>query len=113
MKRFHIALAVADLNASIADYSCRLGQPPQLVVANTYALWRTEQLNFSINQQAEGAGQVRHVGFEDDDITGFRRDADVNGIEWENFSALAQDLRIVSTYGVSPTPALEEELIRN
>ncbi len=50
MKRFHIALAVADLNASIADYSARLGQSPQVVVADTYALWRTDQLNFSINQ---------------------------------------------------------------
>lgn len=113
MKRFHIALAVSDLNASIADYSVRLGQSPQVVVADTYALWRTDQLNFSINQQAEGAGQLRHVGFEDDEVSGFRRDADVNGIAWENFSALAQDLRIVSTYGVSPTRAVEEELIRN
>ncbi|MDQ6645662.1 MAG: hypothetical protein M3Y93_00310, partial [Pseudomonadota bacterium] len=101
MKRFHIALAVADLNASIADYSARLGQPPQVVVADTYALWRTDQLNFSINQQAEGAGQLRHVGFEDDEATGFHCDADVNGIAWENFSSLAQDLRIISTYGVS------------
>lgn len=113
MKRFHIDLAVADLNASIADYSARLGQPPQVVVADTYALWRTDQLNFSINQQAEGAGQLRHVGFEDDEATGIRRDADVNGIAWENFSALSQDLRIVSAYGVSPSPELEEALIRN
>ena len=113
MKRFHIALAVADLNASIADYTARLGQMPQVVIADTYALWRTDQLNFSINQQAECAGQLRHVGFEDDEVTGFRRDADVNGIEWENFSALAQDLRIISTYGVSPAREVEEELIRN
>lgn len=113
MKRFHIALAIANLDASIADYSARLGQPPQVVVPGTYALWRTEQLNFSINQQPEGAGQLRHVGFEDDDVTGFRRDADVNGIEWENFSALAQELQIVATYGVAPTRGVEEELIRN
>lgn len=31
MKRFHIALAVADLDASISDYSTRFGQPPQAV----------------------------------------------------------------------------------
>lgn len=113
MKRFHIALAVADLDASIADYSARLGQPPQVVVAGTYAMWRTDLLNFSINQQAEHAGQLRHVGFEDDTVKGFRRDADVNGIAWENFSAVAQDLRIVSTYGVPPQAATEDALIRN
>lgn len=113
MKRFHIDLTIADLDASIADYSARLGQPPQVVVAGTYALWRTEQLNFSINQQPDGAGQLRHLGFEDGEATGFRRDADVNGIQWENFSGLAQDLRIVSTYGVLPVNTVEEELIRN
>jgi catechol 2,3-dioxygenase-like lactoylglutathione lyase family enzyme len=113
MKRFHIALAVADLDASIADYSARLGQPPQIVVADTYAMWRTELLNFSINRQPEHAGQLRHVGFEDDDAKGFRREADINGIAWENFSALAQDLRIVSTYGVPVHAPAEDELIRN
>ena len=42
---------------------------------DTYAMWRTEQLNFSINQQPERAGQLRHVGFEDDDAHGFTCDA--------------------------------------
>ncbi len=113
MKRFHIALAVADLEASIADYSARLGQPPQAVVAGTYAMWRTDLLNFSINRQPERAGQLRHVGFEDDEARGFTSDADINGIAWENFSALAQDLRIVSTYGAPARSATEDELIRN
>jgi len=113
MKRFHIALAVADVDASITDYSKRLGQTPQVAIAGTYAMWRTDQLNFSISQDSACAGQMRHVGFEDDEVKGFRREADINGIEWENFSALAQDLRIVSTYGVSPNVSTEEELIRN
>ncbi|MEO8779180.1 MAG: hypothetical protein ABI389_10990 [Rhodanobacter sp.] len=113
MKRFHIALAVADLDASIADYSVRLGQPPQAVVPNTYAMWRTEQLNFSINHQPDHAGQLRHVGFEDDEAHGFTCDADVNGIAWENFSALAQELRMISTYGLPAHDPVAEELIRN
>jgi len=113
MKRFHIALAVADLGASIADYTSRLGQPPQAVVAATYAMWRTDQLNFSINQQPERAGQLRHVGFEDDDAHGFNCDADVNGIPWERFSPVAQELRIISTYGVPVHAPAADELIRN
>ena len=72
-----------------------------------------DQLNFSINQQPEHAGQLRHVGFEDDDAHGFTCEADVNGIAWENFSALAQELRIISTYGVPAHEPVAEELIRN
>jgi hypothetical protein len=100
MKRFHIALAVRDLGASIADYSVRLGQAPNVVVEGKYAMWRTDLLNFSINQNAERAGQLRHIGFEDDSAEGFTSTADVNGIEWELFSAAAQDERIVEMYGV-------------
>lgn len=113
MKRFHIALAVADLDASIADYSARLGQPPQAVVPGAYAMWRTDQLNFSINREPAHAGQLRHVGFEDDDAHGFSCEADVNGIAWEHFSAVAQDLRIISSYGVPVREPVAEELIRN
>jgi hypothetical protein len=100
MKRFHIALAVRDLGASIADYSARLGQLPTVVVEGKYAMWRTQLLNFSINLHAERAGQLRHIGFEDDSAEGFTSTPDVNGIEWELFSAKAQDARIVETYGV-------------
>jgi len=99
MKRFHIALAVADLDASIADYSLRLGQVPTAVVAGRYAMWRTDLLNFSINLTPEKAGQLRHIGFEDDAAEGFTKSVDVNGLEWEHFSAQEQDRRIESTYG--------------
>ena len=99
MKRVHIALAVASLDASIADYSERLGQPPTAVVPGLYAMWRTELLNFSINETPEKAGQLRHVGFEDDAVDGYTKSVDVNGLEWELFSAAEQDRRIVSTYG--------------
>jgi catechol 2,3-dioxygenase-like lactoylglutathione lyase family enzyme len=100
MKRFHIALAVRDLAASMADYSTRLGQQPHAVVAGQYAMWRTDLLNFSINQNPERAGQLRHIGFEDDSAKDFTSTRDVNGIEWEHFSAQAQDERIVAMYGV-------------
>ncbi|MBE1160139.1 hypothetical protein [Dyella acidiphila] len=100
MKRFHLALAVRDLQTSIADYSVRLGQMPNAVVDGKYAMWRTDLLNFSINQNPERAGQLRHLGFEDDGAEGFRSTQDVNGIEWEHFSATAQNERIVAMYGI-------------
>ena len=99
MRRFHIALAVADLEASIADYSRRLGTKPAAVVPRKYALFRTDQLNFSINQMPERAGQLRHLGFEDDAARGFSSTYDVNGIEWELFSPAGQDAKIPEVYG--------------
>ncbi|MFM0217017.1 MULTISPECIES: VOC family protein [Paraburkholderia] len=101
MKRFHIALAVASLDESIVDYSRRLGQSPDAVVPGKYAMWRTDLLNFSINEKPEQAGQLRHVGFEDDTANAYSCSVDVNGLEWELFSAAEQDARIVSTYGVA------------
>ena len=99
MKRFHIALAVDDLENSIKDYSQRLEQKPTVVVAEKYAMWRTDTLNFSINQIPERAGQLRHVGFEDETKEGFSSDFDTNGLEWEHFSPDAQDQKIVEMYG--------------
>ena len=99
MRRFHIAIAVADLNASIEDYRHRLGVAPTAVVPGKYALFRTEQLNFSINEIPARAGQLRHLGFEDDGATGFSSDHDVNGIEWELFSPAGQDAKIPEVYG--------------
>lgn len=113
MKRFHIALAVANLEASIADYSARLGQPPQALVYGVYAMWRTDNLNFSIRQQPEKAGQICQLGFEDDIAQGFTSNTDVNGIAWERFSTLEQDLQIIATFGVPVHPAVERDLIRN
>lgn len=100
MKRFHIAIAVKDIKESIVDYSERLNQSPTAIVEGKYAMWRTDSLNFSINQIPERAGQLRHLGFEDDAIQGFTSIYDVNGIEWESFSQKDQDERIVSMYGV-------------
>lgn len=84
-RRFHIALSVGDLEASVADYSERLGCLPCVVVPGAYALWRTGLLNFSI--RAEGTpGSLRHLGWEDDTAPGFTRQIDVNGIVWECFA---------------------------
>jgi len=99
MKRFHIALAVNDLEASIADYDLRLGQSADVIVPGQYAMWRTDLLNFSINQQPGCGGQLRHVGFEDDGAQGFTSETDVNGLAWELFSAVEQDLRIRQMHG--------------
>jgi hypothetical protein len=43
---------------------------------------------------------VRHVGFEDDAADGYSSSVDVNGLEWELFSAAEPNARIVSAYGV-------------
>jgi hypothetical protein len=99
MKRFHIAIAVRDLQDSIEDYSHRLGQPATVVVPGKYAMWRTDLLNFSINQTPERAGQLRHLGFEDDSVQGFATSRDVNGIDWELFSQKTQEDKIVDVYG--------------
>src|SRR5215469_16044280 len=99
MRRFHIALAVADLGASIRDYSQRLGAEPTVVVSGKYAMWRTDQLNFSISELPHRAGQLRHLGFEDAAAGDFTVDRDVNGIEWERFSPSAQDNKILEMYG--------------
>ena len=100
MKRFHLALAVRDLTASIADCSTRLGQQPNAVVDGKYAMRRTDLLNFSINQKPERAGQLPHIGFEDDSTEGLTSARDVNGVEWEHFFGKAQDERIVEMYGM-------------
>ena len=48
MKRFHLALDIADVESSADDYSQRLGCRPGLLIPGKYALWRTDALNLSI-----------------------------------------------------------------
>lgn len=88
MKKLHLALAVADIEKSVADYSNRFGQPPNLVIPDAYALWRTAHLNVSIRKvAAEDAGQLRHLGWESDEAQILTTETDCNGILWESFSA--------------------------
>ena len=99
MRRIHIALAVRSVSESVDDYSRRIGVAPAVVVNGKYAMWRTDQMNFSINEIPARAGQLRHLGFEDDEATGFSMDHDVNNIMWELFSPSAQDEKIREMYG--------------
>lgn len=86
MKRFHIALAVDDVHASIPEYTQRLGTEPEVVIPGEYALWRTTQINFSIRRAPGAAGAVRHLGWEDSCAPTLSVDHDINGLIWEVFS---------------------------
>lgn len=99
MRRLHVALAVDDLDATIADYSGRLGADPVAVVPGRSALWRTPEVNLSVNC-GTGAGQrLRHLGFEDDSAGARTESRDVNGLTWESFTVESQDEGIVAVYG--------------
>lgn len=87
MKKFHIAIAVSDIERSIADYSKRLEHLPQIIIPGEYALWRTEFLNVSIRKIEDASGIVRHLGWEDPDANKFTMEKDVNGLVWEHFNA--------------------------
>jgi catechol 2,3-dioxygenase-like lactoylglutathione lyase family enzyme len=101
-RRFHLALGVTDLAASIADYSARLGMKPECVVPGVYALWRTEALNLSIRVvNAAQAGQLRHLGWEEPEAAAMETSLDVNGILWERFSCAAQRQEIESLWGAA------------
>lgn len=90
MQTLHLALAVKNIEQSVADYSVRLGAPPVVMVPGEYALWRTRTLNLSIRRTSEAAGTLRHLGWEDTEATEFSTEIDCNGIVWENFSPLHQ-----------------------
>ena len=95
MNKFHIAITTKDLEATITDYSKRLGSEPTVVVPNEYALWRTESLNFSVRCDANcQPGEMRHLGWEDASSEEFNEEKDVNGIVWERFTAEQQQAEI-------------------
>ena len=99
MKKFHIALGVADIKQSVADYKKRLGQEPNVIIEGEYALWRIETLNFSIRKTTDSEiGKLRHVGWEDDNTVGFTSEKDVNGVVWEYFNVQEQDKEIRETW---------------
>lgn len=99
MKKLHIALATNNISGCIEDYSRRLGAEPCVVVADEYALWRTNTLNLSIRQDANcHQGELRHLGWEDPSAAQFTQETDVNGIVWENFNAGQQADEINQTW---------------
>jgi catechol 2,3-dioxygenase-like lactoylglutathione lyase family enzyme len=66
MKRFHVHVAVDDLEANIRFYSGVFGTPPTVHKAD-YAKWMVEdpRINFAISQRGAKAG-VDHLGFQVD-----------------------------------------------
>ena len=87
MRRIHIAIGTVDIDASVQDYSARFGRDPDVVIANQYALWRTDTVNFSIRRvPSEESGNLRHLGWEDPSCETFSTETDVNGIVWEHFN---------------------------
>ena len=67
MKRFHVHVAVPDLQAGIRFYSTVFGAEPAVVKAD-YAKWMMEdpRLNFAISQRGNAPG-VNHLGFQVDE----------------------------------------------
>ena len=67
MKRFHVHVAVPDLQQSIRFYSTMFGAQPA-VVKDDYAKWMLEdpRVNFAISQRGGAAG-INYLGFQVDD----------------------------------------------
>ena len=67
MKRFHVHVAVPDLEQGIRFYSTVFGAEPA-VVKPDYAKWMLEdpRVNFAISQRGEAAG-LNHLGFQVDE----------------------------------------------
>lgn len=98
VKRVHIAIGTSDVEATIQDYTRRVGAAPCVVVPGEYAMWRTDILNLAIRKVTGAAGTVRHIGFEEDGVEGFVETKDVNGITWECFSPQEQDRMILDLW---------------
>lgn len=63
MKRFHVHVGVADIDASIAFYSGLFGAEPT-VTKSDYAKWMLEdpRINFAISQKCGAEKGVEHLG---------------------------------------------------
>jgi len=95
VKKIHLALSTDRIDDSIRDYSKRLGIKPSVVVANEYALWRTDAVNLSIRQDSScRSGHLRHLGWEDSQAVQFSAETDTNGLIWECFTAQQQAEKI-------------------
>ena len=87
MKRFHVHVAVEDLDANIRFYSGVFGVPPT-VQKPDYAKWMMEdpRINFAISQRGAKTG-VDHLGFQvdnDDELRALREQvaaADIEALE--------------------------------
>ncbi len=89
--KIHIAISTDKIAETVKEYSERLGVDPCSYITNEYALWRTESVNMSVRQDAScKPGELRHLGWEDETVTEFSQDDDVNGITWERFNSQLQ-----------------------
>ena len=70
MKRFHVHVAVPDLEAGIRFYSAMFGATPS-VVKPDYAKWMLEdpRVNFAISHRAAQRTGVNHLGLQAEDET--------------------------------------------
>lgn len=68
MKRFHVHVGVADLDASIAFYSGLFGTEPS-VTKPDYAKWMLDdpRINFAVSQKCGAEKGVEHLGLQVDD----------------------------------------------
>lgn len=68
MKRFHVHVGVADLDASVAFYSGLFGSAPT-VVKDDYAKWMLDdpRINFAISQKDGAAKGIEHLGLQVED----------------------------------------------
>ena len=88
MKRFHVHLAGADLDANIRCYSSVFGAQPTVRKAD-YAKWMLDdpRINFALSSRGEAAG-VNHLGFQvesDDELQTLRKQ-----VEQADLAALDQ-----------------------
>ncbi len=68
MKRFHVHVGVADLDASIAFYSGLFGAAPT-VTKSDYAKWMLEdpRINFAVSQKCGAQKGIEHLGLQVED----------------------------------------------
>jgi len=68
MKRFHVSLAVTDLNKSIDFYNTLFGTMPT-VHKDDYAKWMLDdpRINFSISSSSRSSG-ISHIGLQADSM---------------------------------------------
>jgi catechol 2,3-dioxygenase-like lactoylglutathione lyase family enzyme len=90
MKRFHVHVAVDDLEANIRFYSAVFGAPPT-VRKTDYAKWMLEdpRINFAVSERGAAPG-VDHLGFQvdsDDELTALRKqmeEAEIAAVDQPN-----------------------------
>jgi lactoylglutathione lyase len=98
MKRFHVHVAVPDLQQGIRFYSTFFGSQPR-VVKDDYAKWMLEdpRVNFAISQRGAKAG-VNHLGFQVDEAGELE---EIHGRLQSAGSAVAEEKNVSCCYARS------------